>query len=141
MSQSKFVSSIPNNNLAPVFLGGGEGPSSKSGVYIPSFLQGKNKQDQNNKDTCVVKDFKMTEGDFPSLGASKPSNTNTQTLNTFKHYSDALKKDIDKPKPKANKENGHSRANKSTNKKNKKQILDHYSDYDSDDHFMDTEPF
>jgi hypothetical protein len=133
MSQSKFVSSIPNNNLEPVFLGGGEGPRSKSsGAYVPAFLKGNNNQEQNNKtDTRTVQEFKMTEDDFPSFTKSTKT---TNTAKTFTHYSDALKKDIDKPIVKANKENRHGVHN-STTKKNKKPILDDYSAYDSDDQY------
>jgi hypothetical protein len=136
MSQSKFVSSIPNNKLEPVFLGGGEGPSSKSsGAYVPAFLKGKNNQEQNNKtDTRTVQEFKMTEDDFPSFANSKESTKTTNTPKTFTNYSDALKKDIDKPVVKANKENRHG-VNNSTPKKHKKPILDDYSGYDSDDHY------
>ena len=136
MSQSKFVSSIPNNTLEPVFLGGGEGPSSKSsGTYVPAFMQGKNNQEQNNKtDTRTVQDFKMTEDDFPSFANSKESTKTKNTPKTFTHYSDALKKDIDKPIVKANKENRHG-VQKSTTKKNQTHILDDYSAYDSDDHY------
>jgi hypothetical protein len=133
MSQSKFVSSIPNNNLEPVFLGGGEGPRSKSsGTYVPAFLQGKNNHEQNNKtDTRTVQDFKMTDDDFPSFTKSTKT---TNTPKTFTHYSDALKKDIDKPMVKPNKENRHG-VQKSTTKKNQTHILDDYSAYDSDDHY------
>lgn len=133
MSQSKFVSSIPNNNLEPVFLGGGEGPRSKSsGAYVPVFLRGEDKQEQHNKtDTRTAQEFKMTEDDFPSF---TKSTTTTNTSKPFTHYSDALKKDIDKPMVKPNKENRHG-VQKSTTKKNQKHILDDYGAYDSDDHY------
>ncbi len=135
MSQPKFVSSIPNNKLEPVFLGGGSGPTSKSsGAYVPGFLRNQKEQDHSSKGEVDVSEFKMTNDDFPSLLGANPEGLARHSTKTTKaaitHYSDALKKDIDKPTPKSSKPNGSS-----YNKKKKKQrILHDYSseDYDSE---------
>jgi hypothetical protein len=139
MSQSKFVSSIPNNKLEPVFLGGGSGPSAKSsGAYVPSFLR--NEETRDKKDTGTKhNEFNMTDDDFPSLLSAKP--VTKEVSKNFTHYSDALKKDIDKPRPKVIKSNPS--GGKNTKKKQIPSILDDssknsgdYSDtYNSDDGF------
>jgi hypothetical protein len=141
MSQNKkFESSIPNNKLEPVFLGGGSGPSSKSsGTYVPVFLR-----NQEENDTQIVtnprvakKDFKMSEDDFPTISGAKSSSASTTTTETpkiFTNYSDALKKDIDKPRPKSSQQNGNGESNHSRKKIKQPRILAEYSDYDSDDY-------
>jgi hypothetical protein len=138
MSSNKFVSSIPNNTLEPVFLGGGSSaPASvpdsnaagKSKVYVPSFIKNKDATEVSTKEQ---KDFKMSDADFPSLTQTKTSAEST--TKAFCNYSNALKKDIDKPRPKEN------ITSVGVKKKNKKQrILDtsdnSYSDYDSDNEY------
>lgn len=80
----KFVSSIPNNKLEPVFIGrpdtdalagSGSSTENKSGVYVPAFL--KNKQEGPSVDKDVVKKPvqkkpQMTQNDFPELSSKKP---------------------------------------------------------------------
>lgn len=140
MSQSKFVSSIPNNKLEPVFLGGGDGSSTKSsGAYVPAFLRNKNDTEKASVTNTHVTEFKMTDDDFPTMSGTKSSNTTATAPKTFTHYSSALKKDIDKPKPKVSKENSAGGKHSQTNRNER--ILDDYSDYDSDDHYGDNEPF
>jgi hypothetical protein len=134
MSQSNFVSNIPNNKLEPVFVGGGSGPTAKSsGTYVPAFLRNQNEPVHSSKTEVHTPEFKMTNDDFPSLLGTKPeTKTNKDTPKIISHYSDALKKDIDKPKtkPKSGTWNGTSY---NSNKK-KQRILDDYEsdDYDSD---------
>lgn len=101
MSQSTFVSSIPNNKLEPVFVGGGSGPKAKSsGTYVPAFLRDKESHTTKQEHT-VAKEFKMADDDFPSLlGSTKSTKKTTDTPKTVTDYSNALKKDIDKPRPK-----------------------------------------
>jgi hypothetical protein len=131
MAQSNFLSSIPNNKLEPVFLGGGSGSVAKSsGTYVPAFLRNQQAQDTSKTDTLThTKAFQMTDNDFPSLLGTKSS---TKSKETFTHYSNALKKDIDKPKPKvsvANRSNGTATKNTEV-----QSILDDYEDdYTSDD--------
>jgi len=136
MSHSKFVSSIPNNNLEPVFVGGGSGPASKSsGTYVPVFLRNQPTQEQTHTGTLTqTKEFKMTDDDFPSfLGSKSGTKTTVDPPKTITHYSDALKKDIDKPKTKVTKSNTTSYSSN----KNKKRILDDYSDHYSDEYNSD----
>ena len=129
MSQAKFVSSIPKNKLEPVFLGGGSGPSSKSsGAYVPVFLRSEESQEKPNKKDVKQNEFKMNDTDFPSFLGVKATNS-TGNFNTFTNYSNALKKDIDKPRPKVSTSKGSSEKN--IKKKQSSRILD-CSKYDSD---------
>ena len=126
--QPKFVSSIPKNTLAPVFLGGGNGPSSNpstnpSGKFVPSFLSG-----DGGKKKEATKDFNLQNENFPSLSGSKPSAINTGNLSSKISYSDAIKK----PKLETNETKGTT-AGTETNKKDRptvsQRVLDDYSDY------------
>jgi hypothetical protein len=92
-TKPKFVSSIPNNTLEPVFLGAQNGSqaSGGNGKYVPSFLRNK---DQGFHDEATKKlDVKQVPEDnltnFPSLGGTivtKPKST----LN----FSEAIKKPV-----------------------------------------------
>ncbi len=152
MSQNKFVSSLPQNKLEPVFLGGGSGPSSKSsGTYVPVFMQNQPEKDKSNVTNPRVanKEFKMSENDFPSISFAKSSsvtirtyaNTTTGPSKIFTNYSDALKKDIDKPQHKSSQQNSKNDVKNIETKSKQTRIIDDYSDYDSDEYFMDDEPF
>ncbi len=100
-TKPKFVSSIPNNTLEPVFLGDPSGTkgSGGNGKYVPSFLRNKENDTGNSSD-------KRTENkpvpennldNFPTLGGTiwtKPGST----LN----FAEAIKKPVvvgDTPKP------------------------------------------
>ena len=106
----KFVSSIPNNKLEPVFIGRPdtepENPSSKEhskGVYVPAFL--KNKQDDvrsNSFDTettkkTIQKKPQLNTTDFPDLPNSKSREQQPATQVGRISFLDMLKK----PKPEA----------------------------------------
>lgn len=128
MSESKFVSSIPNNKLEPVFLGGGSGPSSKSsGTYVPAFLRNQNDQEKSNKMDSLKpnNEFKMIEDEFPGLPSTKKTAT-TQVNNS--HYSDALKKDIELAKLKPKAKNGSSKTSEKKLLKKQRILDDDYSD-------------
>jgi hypothetical protein len=148
MSQNKFVSSIPNNKLEPVFLGGGDGSFSKSsGVYVPSFLRNKTDTDRTNTENppAQKKEFKLADDDFPLISGNKvfsvATKSDTVASKIFTNYSDALKKDIDKPKPKSSKTHISDYEKKSHTKNSKQSILNNYNNYDSDEYFEDEEPF
>jgi hypothetical protein len=87
-NQPKFVSSIPNNKLEPVYLGGTPQTNSapkSNGVFVPSILRGE-------KDTIVPKAQvvpQVTEETFPSLmGPAIKAST------PFLGYANALKKPV-----------------------------------------------
>jgi hypothetical protein len=125
--QPNFVSSIPKNTLAPVFLGGGNGSSSNasgnsSGKFVPSFL---NSDNSKKKET---KDFNLKSENFPSLSGGKPGAISTNNLSGKISYSDAIKK----PKLETN-ETKATTATMESNQKGRpavsQRVLDDYSDY------------
>jgi hypothetical protein len=80
-AKPKFVSSIPNNTLEPVFLGAPSGSqgSKGSGKYVPGFLRNKdNDTDVSGKktDSNVVPENNLDN--FPTLAGTiwtKPGST------------------------------------------------------------------
>jgi hypothetical protein len=113
---SKFVSSIPNNKLEPVYLGGAPSSTNSNktnGVYVPGFLKGEKETPKQ-----VVPQNTYTE--FPSLSSaagkqkgsvlpnSAPKQTesivveNSPSPKVFLNYSNAAKqlplvKPVEKP--------------------------------------------
>jgi hypothetical protein len=128
MSHSKFVSSIPNNKLEPVFLGGGSGPTSKSsGAYVPAFLRNVQDPEKTSKPEPVKesKEFKMTEEDFPGLSGTNQLVTPQANITL---YSNALKKDIEKAKLKPKTKNETGKSSVQVLAKKQRILEDHYSD-------------
>ena len=137
MSQSQFVSNIPNNTLEPVFLGGGSGPGQSgksSGAYVPVFLRDKTNSESDKKQ-AHIKEFSLETQNFPSLSGKS---NESAVKSAFTNYSDALKK------PKL--DNGTSTVVKKTNTSQEKtqkkrkatanRILNEYSDSDSDSDYL-----
>ena len=106
----KFVSSIPNNKLEPVFIGRPDteptnqfSKEQSKGVYVPAFL--KNKQDDvrsNSFDTettkkTIQKKPQLTTTDFPDLPTGKAKPQPQAALAGRMSFLDMLKK----PKPEA----------------------------------------
>ncbi len=127
-NQPKFISSIPNNKLEPVYLGGTPQTNSapkSNGVFVPSILRGE-------KDTTAPKAQvvpQVTEESFPSLmGPAIKAST------PFLGYANALKKPVDKSaKPLAVSSNA-----KTSGKPITKSQYDEYSDSDSCSEDSDT---
>jgi hypothetical protein len=105
--KSKFVSSIPNNKLEPVFIGRSDtdtsvDPSSdkKSGVYVPAFLKGKQNDvrstvhDSSDKKS-VQKKPQLNTTEFPDLPTSKAKLQQLAAPSGRISFLDMLKK----PKP------------------------------------------
>ncbi len=137
MSQSKFVSNIPNNTLEPVFLGGGSGPTpspsgNSSGAYVPVFLRDKTNNDSDKKPV----EFSLETQNFPTLSG----NTKETTAKTiFTNYSDALKKpklDNGTPVVAVKKTNIYQEKAQKKRKARANRVLDEYSDSDSDDNYL-----
>ncbi len=81
----KFVSSIPNNKLEPVFIGrpdtdalasSGTSTEKKNSVYVPAFLKNKQEGPKLEKEVPkkpVQKKPQLTVNEFPELPSSKKS--------------------------------------------------------------------
>jgi hypothetical protein len=125
-SQTKFVSSIPNNSLEPVYLGGmpsNDGPKS-SGIFVPSCLKG----EKNEPTVKVEKVPEFNEQSFPSLigePVKKPK--------AFLGYANAVKSpaaNLVKSPP--NNYSAASNVSKNPPKTTVTSNYDEYSDSDSD---------
>jgi len=108
----KFVSSIPNNKLAPVFIGRADteatvdsSTDNKTGVYVPAFL--KNKQDET-KSNFLEKEVtkkpnqkkpQLNPTDFPELPISKAKPQQPSTQLGRMSFLDMLKKPKPEPLP------------------------------------------
>ena len=107
----KFVSSIPRNNLEPVFIGRADkeavvdsSTDNKTGVYVPAFL--KNKQD-DFKSTSLIKEAKtsnqkkpqLSKSDFPDLPTSKAKPQQVAAPAGRMSFLDMLKKPKPEPLP------------------------------------------
>ena len=87
--KQKFVSSIPNNKLEPVFIGRPEtdllpgsvfSAEKKSSVYVPEFLKNKQEGQYVEKEVAkkqTQKKPQLTVNDFPDLLASKKKGSDT----------------------------------------------------------------
>jgi hypothetical protein len=109
--KSKFVSSIPRNNLEPVFIGRAdtEAPvdsstDNKTGVYVPAFL--KNKQEEfkssslgKEAKTSNQKKPQLNKSDFPELTTSKAKPQQVATQAGRMSFLDMLKKPKPEPIP------------------------------------------
>jgi hypothetical protein len=127
-NQTKFVSSIPNNTLEPVYLGGAPqtGPANSKGIFVPSCLRGETAE-KSDKPIKVEKVPQFNEETFPSLiGGS------IKTPKTFLGYANAVKK------PAVNVEKlTCSAPSKNTPKTN---VTPKYDDSDSDS-YCDSDPY
>jgi hypothetical protein len=127
-NQPKFVSSIPNNKLEPVYLGGtpqNNTTPKSNGVFVPSILRGE-------KDTSAPKAQvvpHVTEESFPSLlGPAIKVST------PFLGYANALKKPVEQ----SAKHVAVSSSLKTSVKPISKSQYDEYSDSDSCSEDSDT---
>jgi hypothetical protein len=125
-SQTKFVSSIPNNTLEPVYLGGtpSNGAPKSTGIFVPNCL----KAEKNENVVKVEKAPQFNEESFPSL-----IGTPVKKPTTFLGYANAVKTPaVNVVKTTPNNYNAASNVPKNPPKATVTSNYHEYSDSDSD---------
>ena len=112
-AEKPFVSSIPRNTLAPMFIGRPEVnaletsvPAEKKGVYVPACLKNQETTSilgSNTKKSVVKKPLIGSNDEFPSLGGVKKPAVQVQKMN----YLEMLKK----PKAEADTDTNNTKTN------------------------------
>jgi len=92
MSKS-FVSQIPKNNLAPMYLGGGDGSEKKTGVYVPAHLRTKQSAYSGNAPNVSTKEVSLDQSQFPALPSKKDAKQSTPVLAKTMNYAEMAKKE------------------------------------------------
>jgi hypothetical protein len=92
MSKS-FVSQIPKNTLAPMYLGGGDGIEKKSGVYVPAHLRTKQSAYSSNLPSVTKKEVSLDQSQFPALPSKKEAKQSTPVVAKTMNYAEMAKKE------------------------------------------------
>jgi len=92
MSKS-FVSQIPKNNLAPMYLGGGDGSEKKTGVYVPAHLRTKQSAYSGNAPNVSTKEVSLDQSQFPALPSKKEAKQSTPVVAKTMNYAEMAKKE------------------------------------------------
>ena len=90
---TSFVSQIPKNKLAPMYLGGGDGSEKKSGVYVPTHLRTKESSYSSNVPNGTKKEVSLDQSQFPALPSKKEAKQSTPVVQKTMNYAEMAKKE------------------------------------------------